>query len=104
MHRRAAARAGQSLRPGEKTQARRRVCCTNYHVIEGAGYSMVGGQRLDWEDMDVFTMPTWTFCEHVNNGDRPACLFRFSDEPVIGRQVRSRLPAGGSRILSWTPK
>src|SRR5712672_3937968 len=51
----------QLLRPGEKTQARRRVCCTNYHVVEGAGYSVVGEQRLDWDDKDVFTVPTWTF-------------------------------------------
>jgi gentisate 1,2-dioxygenase len=73
----------QLLRPGEKTQALRRVCCTNYHVVEGAGYSMVGGERLDWEDKDVFTVPTWTFCEHVNTGDRPAFLFSFSDAPVM---------------------
>ena len=73
----------QLLRPGEKTQARRRVCCTNYHVVEGAGYSMVGDERLDWEDKDVFTVPTWTFCEHVNTGDRPAFLFSFSDAPVM---------------------
>ena len=44
---------------------------------------MVGDQRLDWEDKDVFTVPTWTFCEHVNNGDRPAFLFSFSDAPVM---------------------
>jgi gentisate 1,2-dioxygenase len=32
----------------------------------------------------VFTVPTWTFCEHVNNsGDRPAFLFSFSDAPVM---------------------
>jgi gentisate 1,2-dioxygenase len=73
----------QLLRPGEKTQARRRVCCTNYHVVEGAGYSMVGGERLGWNDKDVFTVPTWTFCEHVNSGDRPAFLFSFSDAPVM---------------------
>jgi gentisate 1,2-dioxygenase len=73
----------QLLRPGEKTQARRRVCCTNYHVVEGAGYSVVGGQRLDWDDKDVFTVPTWTFCEHVNSGDQPAFLFSFSDAPVM---------------------
>ena len=73
----------QLLRPGEKTQARRRVCRTNYHVVEGAGYSVVGDQRLDWEDKDVFTVPTWTFCEHVNSGDRPAFLFSFSDAPVM---------------------
>jgi gentisate 1,2-dioxygenase len=73
----------QLLRPSEKTRARRRVCCTNYHVVEGAGYSVVGDQRLDWEDKDVFTVPTWTFCEHVNSGDRPAFLFSFSDAPVM---------------------
>ena len=71
------------LRPGEKTRARRGVCCTNYHVVEGTGYSVVGDQRLDWEDKDVFTVPTWTFYEHVNSGDRPAFLFSFSDAPVM---------------------
>jgi gentisate 1,2-dioxygenase len=73
----------QLLRPGERTHASRRVCCTNFHVVEGTGYSMVGGQRLDWEDKDVFTVPTWTFCEHVNSGDRAAFLFSFSDAPVM---------------------
>ncbi len=73
----------QLLRPGESTRARRRVCRTNYHVVEGAGYSVVGDQRLDWDDKDVFTVPTWNFCEHVNNTDRPAFLFSFSDAPVM---------------------
>ena len=73
----------QLLRPGEKTRARRHVCRTNYHVVEGVGYSIVGDQRLDWEDKDVFTVPTWTFCEHVNNSDRSAFLFSFSDAPVM---------------------
>ena len=59
------------------------VIVTNYHVVEGAGYSVVGGERLDWEDKDVFTVPTWIFHEHVNSGDRPAFLFSFSDAPVM---------------------
>ena len=73
----------QMLRPGETTRARRRVCRTNYHVVEGAGYSVVGGERLDWEDKDVFTVPAWNFAEHVNTGERPAFLFSFSDAPVM---------------------
>ena len=44
---------------------------------------MVGEERLDWEDKDVFTVPTWTFCEHVNTSDRAAFLFSFSDAPVM---------------------
>src|SRR6202047_2233580 len=51
----------QLLRPGEKKRARPRVCCTDFTVVEGAGYSVVGDQRLDWDDKDVFTVPTWTF-------------------------------------------
>jgi gentisate 1,2-dioxygenase len=73
----------QLLHPGQHTQAHRQVCCTNYHVIEGSGYSLVGGRQLDWEDKDVFTVPTWTFHEHVNTGNRPALLFSFTDAPVM---------------------
>jgi len=73
----------QLLRPGAKTRACRRVCCANYHVVDGSGHSIVGGRRLDWEDKDVFTVPTWTFAEHVNSSDRPAFLFSFSDAPVM---------------------
>jgi len=73
----------QLLRPGEATQAWRRVCRTNYHVVEGAGHSIVGGERLVWEDKDVFTVPAWTFCEHVNTTDSPTFLFSFSDAPVM---------------------
>jgi gentisate 1,2-dioxygenase len=73
----------QLLRPGEHTRAHRQVCCTNYHVIEGSGYSLVGDRRLDWEEKDVFTVPTWTFYEHVNTGTHPALLFSFSDAPVM---------------------
>ena len=37
----------QVLRPGEHTQAHRHVSCSNYHVVEGQGYSVVGGTRLE---------------------------------------------------------
>src|SRR3954470_8948753 len=73
----------QLLRPGERTRARRGVCRTNYHTVEGTGYSVIGDQRLHWEDKDVFTVPTWTFCEHFNGGNKLAFLFSFSDAPVM---------------------
>ena len=71
------------LRPGERTRACRHVGCANYHVVDGSGYSVVGDRRLDWEDKDVFTVPTWTWHEHVNSGSRPALLFSFTDAPVM---------------------
>jgi gentisate 1,2-dioxygenase len=73
----------QMLRPGQHTQSHRHICCTNYHVVEGSGYSIVGGEKLLWEDKDVFTVPTWTFHQHINVGDRPAFLFSFTDAPLM---------------------
>lgn len=73
----------QLLQPGQRTRAHRHTGCTNYHVIEGSGYSVVGDRQLVWEDKDVFTVPTWAFHEHVNTGHRPALLFSFSDAPVM---------------------
>ena len=73
----------QMLRPGEHTQAHRHTSNTAFHVVEGAGYSVVAGQRLDWEDKDVFCVPSWAFHEHVNTSDRPAILFSHTDAPVM---------------------
>ena len=73
----------QVLRPGQHTQAHRHTCCTNYHVVEGSGHSVVGGQRLEWEDKDTFAVPTWAYHEHVNTGDRNAFLFSFTDSYVM---------------------
>jgi hypothetical protein len=42
-----------------------------YAAGKGADYPVMGGQRFDWGDKDMFTVPMWTFYEYVNNGDRP---------------------------------
>src|SRR5262249_42878206 len=62
----------QLLRPGEHTQAHRHTSSVAFHVIEGSGYSIVDGQRLDWEDKDVFCVPGWAFQDHVKTGQRPS--------------------------------
>jgi gentisate 1,2-dioxygenase len=59
----------QLLRPGGTP--RRTATSVRRSVIEGSGYSIVDGQRLAWEDKDVFCVPGWAF-EYVNTGKRPA--------------------------------
>ena len=73
----------QLLSPGEHAQAHRHTSSAAFHVVEGSGYSVVAGQRLDWEDKDVFCVPGWTFHEHVNTGDRPAILFSHTHVPAM---------------------
>jgi gentisate 1,2-dioxygenase len=74
----------QLLRPGVHTKAHRHASSSVYLVIEGKGYSVIDGQRFDWEQGDVFAIPSWTRHEHANlSQNDTAALFAFSDAPVM---------------------
>jgi gentisate 1,2-dioxygenase len=74
----------QMLRPGEHTKAHRHTGNVIYQVAKGSGHSVIGGQRFDWTEKDVFCVPPWVFHEHANaaaNDD--AVLFSFHDLPTM---------------------
>jgi gentisate 1,2-dioxygenase len=55
-----------------------------YQVAQGRGHSMVGGQRFDWEEKDVFCVPAWAAHSHANASTSvDAVLFSFNDFPVM---------------------
>lgn len=73
-----------SLLPaGGRTVARRETASSVVCVAEGAGYSLIGGQRFDWERNDFFAIPSWTWHEHVATGTEDAVLFALSDRPLL---------------------
>jgi len=74
----------QMLRAGEHTQAHRHTGCAIYQVARGNGFSIVDGQRFDWQERDIFCVPSWAWHEHANgSSSQDACLFNFNDLPVI---------------------
>ncbi|HRL23011.1 cupin domain-containing protein [Alcaligenes sp. SDU_A2] len=74
----------QMLRPGFVGKAHRHTGSFLYQVAKGSGYSIVNGQRLDWQEHDVFCVPSWAWHEHVNGSQtEDACLFCFNDLPAI---------------------
>ena len=74
----------QMLRAGEHTQAHRHTGCAIYQVARGNGFSIVDGQRFDWQERDIFCVPSWAWHEHANgSSSEDACLFNFNDLPVI---------------------
>jgi gentisate 1,2-dioxygenase len=76
--------AMQMLRPGERTKAHRHIGSVLYQAAKGGGHSIVGGRRLDWQERDIFCVPSWTWHEHANaSGSDDACLFSFNDLPVM---------------------
>lgn len=74
----------QMLRPGEKTAAHRHTGSFLYHVAKGSGYSIINGKRFDWNEHDIFCVPSWAWHEHANASDSDdACLFCLNDLPIM---------------------
>jgi len=74
----------QMLRPGERTQPLKQTASLLVAPFEGHGYSLIGGNRVDWERFDTVAVPGGEWAEHVNASDRePAILFVASDEPTL---------------------
>lgn len=74
----------QFLRPGEHTKAHRHTGSFVYQVAKGSGYSVIDGKRFDWQERDIFVVPSWSIHEHANLSERDdACLFSFNDLPVM---------------------
>ena len=73
----------QMLRPGERTLPLKQSASLVCSPFEGRGFSLIGGQRVDWDPFDTFVIPGGTWCEHANTSDSPAILFVASDEPTL---------------------
>jgi gentisate 1,2-dioxygenase len=66
---------------GRRTRAQRRVGSAVFVVFRGAGFSVIGGERFDWERGDAFVVPSWAAVEH--EAAEPADLFAVTDRPVL---------------------
>jgi len=73
----------QLLRPGEQTRLKRETSNTFVIVMEGEGFSEVGGERFDWRRNDVMVMPNFLWRRHVNTGRTDAVLYTVSDAALM---------------------
>lgn len=74
----------QRLMPGFRGKAHQHTGSFVYQVAKGRGYSIIDGQRFDWQERDIFCVPSWALHEHVNTSEsEDACLFSFNDLPAI---------------------
>ncbi|OGQ78721.1 MAG: hypothetical protein A3F90_06130 [Deltaproteobacteria bacterium RIFCSPLOWO2_12_FULL_60_19] len=73
----------QMLRPGESTKEHRHTSSAIYHVFRGKGFTVIDGERHEWETGDSFTVPLWRWHSHGNSGREPAMLFGMNDRPIL---------------------
>jgi gentisate 1,2-dioxygenase len=73
----------QLIRPGEELAWKRETSSTFVVVMEGQGFSEIGGQRFDWETNDIMAVPNFLWRRHVNTGKNDAVLYTVSDAALL---------------------
>lgn len=73
----------QMIRPGERTRPHRHTHTSVFHAFRGCGATVVGDQRLEWEEGDSFVLPLWNWHHHENSCKEPAILFSINDRPAV---------------------
>lgn len=63
------------------TKRRRHTGSLIYQVAQGRGASEIGGQCFEWEEKDIFCVPSWTWYRH--SAPSEAVLFCFNDLPAM---------------------
>ncbi len=73
----------QLLRPGEELEFKRETSSTFVVVMDGEGYSEIGGQRFSWMKNDIMAIPNFLWRRHVNTGKSDAVLYTVSDAALM---------------------
>jgi len=72
----------QIINPGEHIVPHRHNSFAIYHIMEGEGFSVLEGDRYDWERGDTFVCPAWASHEHICTSETPAVQYVVQDMPL----------------------
>jgi gentisate 1,2-dioxygenase len=72
---------GARLELIKETKPKRHTGSLIYQVAAGRGWSEIGGKRFEWEEKDIFCVPSWAPYRHGAHGE--AVLFCFNDIPAM---------------------
>jgi gentisate 1,2-dioxygenase len=64
-----------------KSKFKRNTGSSIFQVASGHGWSEVGDRKFEWEEKDIFVVPSWTRYRHGASSE--AVLFSFNDFPAM---------------------
>ena len=76
---------------------KRETCSTFIVVMDGQGFSEIGGQRFDWEKNDIMAVPNFMWRRHVNTGKSDAVLYTVSDAALLRAIGQYRAQGKGAK-------
>jgi len=69
--------------PGATTTPHRHSWDAILFIVEGIGWSEIGGERIEWKPWDAIHLPAWAWHRHGNVGTTTARFVSFSSEPLL---------------------
>jgi len=66
---------------GSESKLKRNTGSSIFQVASGHGWSEIADQRFEWEEKDIFCVPSWTKYRHGASSE--AVLFSFNDFPAM---------------------
>jgi gentisate 1,2-dioxygenase len=77
--------SAERLNPGATSPSVRETASSVYHVVRGAGHSVINGERIAWKQGDTFCIPAWNEYQHTaaEGLSEPVYLYKFHDKPML---------------------
>lgn len=73
----------QLIKPGESAGKHRHTSAALNVVLQGSGYSIVDGEKVEYEQFDTFLAPAWDYHQHVNDGDEDLVIWTVQNRPLF---------------------
>jgi len=71
------------LKPGESTKPTRHNASVVDFCIRGGGHANIEGERIDYQQYDVWTTPPWTVYQHFNDTNELQVRLSYSNAPLL---------------------
>jgi len=71
------------LKPGESTKPTRHNASVVDFCIRGGGHANIEGERIEYQQYDVWTTPPWTVRQNVNDTDELQVRLSYSNAPLL---------------------
>lgn len=91
------------LTPGRPSSTHRHMHDAVLFVLEGEGFTTIGGQRIAWRRWDALHTPTWVWHQHTATGSTPARLLALTDAPLVRALRLARLQDVGDGLPPAEP-
>src|SRR5207244_7500788 len=71
------------LKPGEGTRPIRHNASIVDFCIRGGGHNEINGERIDYQQYDVWTTPPWSVYQHFNDTNELQVRLSYSNSPLL---------------------